>query len=293
MTTILAGCGGGYDIFGCIPLFYQLKINKILTNLSFTTLDLLEKLSDETHIIKLLKGFYLIPPGTYADSCYYFPEYELANKLNHHVYIIHNTNTISDILECYKLLIKNNNIYDIFLIDGGCDVFLSGNEKGLATPVEDMMHMKAIQLLKHDIKKYVCAIGMNADCGHGVIESELLLRLSFLEKNNILISKQIWSLDNEMVKKYYDIMSTCKIKNTIVHSFILLSLNNNYGFITPKHLIHKIKNNSVNISELTKTFIKLDLNKLVKTIHYFDRLEIYMTPEQVDNMIEEYVLELT
>ena len=289
MTTILAGCGGGYDIFGCIPLFYQLKINKILTNLSFTTLDLLEKLSDETHIIKLLKGFYLIPPGTYADSCYYFPEYELANKLNHHVYIIHNTNTISDILECYKLLIKNNNIYDIFLIDGGCDVFLSGNEKGLATPVEDMMHMKAIYLLHKHIKKYVCVIGMNIDCGHGVIEDELLSRLTFLKNNNIIINQKIWSLDDDLIKKYYEITSTCKIKNTIVHSLILESLKNNYGFITPKHLIHKLKNTSVNISELTKTWIQLDLNKLVKTIHYFDKLEFDMTPDQIDSVIEEYI----
>ena len=41
MTIILSGCGGGCDIFGCIPNFYELKNrnpkqNIVLTSLSFT-----------------------------------------------------------------------------------------------------------------------------------------------------------------------------------------------------------------------------------------------------------------
>ena len=31
----------------------------------------------------------------------------------------------------------------LILCDGGCDVLLTGAESGLATPVEDMSHLKA------------------------------------------------------------------------------------------------------------------------------------------------------
>ena len=52
------------------------------------------------------------------------------------------------------------------MVDGGCDVLLSGNECKLGTPVEDMMHIKAISFFS-ELKLFVCAIGMNCDVGKG------------------------------------------------------------------------------------------------------------------------------
>lgn len=291
MTVILAGCGGGYDIFGCIPLFYSLtKVDKILTNLSFTSTEVLDNLAGLNHVTKLLKGLYLIPPGTYAEECYYFPEYELANKLNHDIYIIHNSITIQEMISCYEYLIKYRSpgIEKVYLIDGGCDLLLSGNETELATPVEDMMHLKAIDTLPIK-EKYVCAIGLNVDCGDGVIEAELVQRLKYLEDQGIIIEREIWSLDDSNVQKYYQITKSCNLKNTVVHSYIICALNDQYGLITPKHLIHKIKNTTVNVGTLTKTFVKLDLDKLVRIISYFDDLDITMDFEQIDQVIENYV----
>eukprot|EP00438_Fugacium_kawagutii_P033965 Skav229530 [mRNA] locus=scaffold451:123368:126989:+ [translate_table: standard] len=60
----------------------------------------------------------------------------------------------------------------LVLCDGGCDVLLTGAETGLATPVEDMAHLKAV--LPLDIpEKYIMALGANVDCGHGVVQAEL------------------------------------------------------------------------------------------------------------------------
>jgi hypothetical protein len=46
-NIILAGCGGGYDVFCTIPLFYKnIKKNKIIVSLSFT---------DEKYLLDLTK----------------------------------------------------------------------------------------------------------------------------------------------------------------------------------------------------------------------------------------------
>ena len=47
MSIILSGCGGGYDIFCSLPLYFKYKSEKqnvILVSLSFTRKSLLESL---------------------------------------------------------------------------------------------------------------------------------------------------------------------------------------------------------------------------------------------------------
>lgn len=103
------------------------------------------------------------------------------------------------------------------LVDGGCDVLLTGLEEGgLATPVEDMMHLRATRDLcryqqpggpppptptaaaegpsavspssntRHHLfdESYVFAIGANVDCGHGVLPHVLDRRLAAITSSS-------------------------------------------------------------------------------------------------------------
>lgn len=283
---IISGAGGGYDIFGGMLIYNNFKKEEIiLSNLSFTSTNILDNLVKSRKIEEICYKCYKIYPGNYAENIEYFPEYKLANKLNHIVYAICSYEYTSEIKNFYDKILSIYKIDSIYLIDGGCDILLKGNEGFLGTPVEDMMHLKAVTDLNIN-NKYVYAIGMNVDCGNDVIESELIKRIHELENIKIICDKIILDMNQENVNFYLDTFLDCDPENSLVHCFIYESLINNYGCKIPS-LTNKIKENKlVNISELTKTFIKCDLLKLADSIIYLNDIKDDMNSDEVDNMID-------
>ena len=135
-NILLLGCGGGYDIFCGLPLYFSLKGNVRLVNFTFTK---------KSH----LDNFTMIGNSCYKiihnDSKYddiYFPEYELSRELDIPIYascdngLINYTESLKELVEILKIDI-------IILCDGGCDSIMTGCEKELGTPVEDIMSMIA------------------------------------------------------------------------------------------------------------------------------------------------------
>ena len=286
MSILLSGCGGGYDVFCTIPLFFEYqkkKKNIIVVSLSFTKVRLLEKLTIENQIEKLKSNLYFVDAKKMVNKEYdYFPEYYLSRHLQQGVYvIIIKQSTIKQITEAYNVIIHKKNIIKFYLVDGGCDLLLSGKESDLATPVEDMMHLKAVVNLPIK-RKYACAVGMTCDC-NSVPKNELLDRLKEIE--DILISKHIWSLTDPYVKKYYDIFYKSKPTNSIVNSLICSTLEGRVGYYLPKHLKLRIRNNNVELDQLMITFVQYDLIKLSNRILYLDELDINHDIDEIDDYI--------
>jgi hypothetical protein len=129
----LAGCGGGYDIFGGLPYYFKIKSNGIddvtLINYTFTTHTLLCQYSQQ-----LTKVLFRIDPRTdvaWLTDDLYFPEQRLANELHVPIYAIlcdYVETRIELIVEAYRYLIHGRTIDELVLIDGGSDVLLTGNE---------------------------------------------------------------------------------------------------------------------------------------------------------------------
>ena len=287
-TIVFAGCGGGYDIFGCLPMYYNVKNDHdvIITNLSFTNYKMMEEFS-QTHpndVQCVYKDCYRVNPGNYADDIDYFPEYLLANKLNLPVYALCNYDTVQEMKEFYEVILSGTDVDIFYMVDGGCDSFLSGNESDLATYVEDMMHFKASTLLTNVRELILMAVVLNSDCGHGVIEEELVNRISELENKNIVIKKEVMSLNNPEIKYYYDTFLECKPHHSLVHSFVTAALEGITGKVVPERAKCRIGiNKTVNISDLTKTLIIMNGRELAKTIVYFDKITETITSEDVAN----------
>jgi hypothetical protein len=288
MSVIISGCGGGYDVFGGIPLYLEnknLNLDVLLINLSFTQ----EKHLKNVNAKKLCNNFYVINANNIQNNInFYFPEYYLSKQLCCDVYIILVDSTIQEIHDSYKYLLESHNVKKIYLVDGGCDVLLRGDEFGLATPVEDMMHFYAINMT--NIKeKYICAIGLNVDVGEDVLESELVDRLDYLDKKKIIINKQIWNLNDDKIKRYFDMVKESAPQNTVVQSLICASLQNKTGYYLPQHLKLKIRKSRVNLSDLTKTFITCNFNKLYNDNLYIQNLTPEDTRDLVDAKIEYFI----
>ena len=300
MSIILSGCGGGCDLLGGIPYFYKLKNlnekNLILVNLSFTSEISLNILNKRNKIQRLSKTLYKVDARNIENTrenkkhLEYFPEYFISLYLKQPVYLILCfSSTISSITQDYNIIVhdtcKDLPLKSIYLFDGGCDALLSGRESDLATPVEDMMHIKAVQSFK--VKKYVCAIGLTCDCASLPLE-ELHDRLTYLSK--YLLEEEIWTLDDKNVERYYDFINNTEFNptTTIVHSLICARLEGKSGRFIPKHLRTRISENKVNLDNLMVTFVRYNYEELIKDFAYLHRLEHDKSPRDIDKFIEEF-----
>ena len=90
-----------------------------------------------------------------------------------------------------------------------------------------MMHLKAISTLQIS-NKFVCAIGLNIDVGHGIIESELIHRLTELCLNNIILNEIILNDNDDNPNR------------SIVQSLIISAIYGHRGYYIHKFLTKSI-----------------------------------------------------
>jgi hypothetical protein len=193
---LLAGCGGGYDCFVSLPLYFSLRQqlqtqNVFIANLSFTDIKYLElfpKITDSCYDIEYDPEILKL-----ESNIKYFPEYELARELSEHVYTF-----VDNGMKSYELayieLIKKLNIDIIILCDGGCDSIMTGNEENLGTIVEDAMSMLVVnKLLNYKLisSAYLLILGATVDTFGEINREDFISNINALEKTNVLIEKII------------------------------------------------------------------------------------------------------
>lgn len=289
-TIVISGCGGGYDIYGGLIVYHRMKANTtkiIMLNYSFTSTNLLNSTS-----CKITNHLYRIDPNIQIpENASYYPEAYLSIELNQSVYALADDPTINDIIDAYTYITNTYKPDKLYLVDGGCDVLLTGIEEGLGTPVEDMMHLRAVMNI--DIHyKYILAIGVNVDTGHGVLQNDIDKRFQHLEETGIQLSKEYLTLSDESVKFYYNIVKRCNPINTIVHSLILSGLEGYRGLHTPQYLEKRVKN-VVPITDQTCTLFQFDLVSVAQEVKYLNLLNVNATTDEIDNIIDWFQFENT
>lgn len=175
---LVAGAGGGFDVFAGLPLAHALwrRGQQVhLANLSF---------SDLSAATRLAPALYEVTPETVAEG--YFPELALARflageKLPSTVYAFPRAG-VQPLFAAYQALVERLQLDAIVLVDGGTDLLMFGDEAGLGTPVEDMMSLAAVGQLPI-AHRHVACIGFGIDAYHGVCHSHFLENVAALERD--------------------------------------------------------------------------------------------------------------
>lgn len=154
-NILLLGAGGGFDIYGAIPLYESLISQGkrvFLANYSFT-----DKLEDHLvtassccpSLTKELTPFVIPVTKETTTTQDYFPEKSLATSLNTTVYAIRLLPP-EYVYIGLQVLTYYLNISTIICVDCGCDALLYGDE-GIhrGSPYEDMSTMTAVLHLKN------------------------------------------------------------------------------------------------------------------------------------------------
>lgn len=229
--VLLAGAGGGADVFAALPLYFALKAagkEVHLANLSFAAI------FDSTARV-LGPALVRVDAGT-ETSARYFPEVHLARWFQARgddvpIYCFDRTGA-RPIARAYRQVCEIVRADAVVLVDGGTDSLMRGDEAGLGTPEEDAASIAAVHALDVPLKHLVC-IGFGIDAFHGVRHSQVLEAVAALSSTGDYLGA--WSLLGGMpeVRRYREAVDYAfggpSRQPSVVNASIVSALDGHFG----------------------------------------------------------------
>lgn len=295
-NVLLAGCGGGYDIFTGLPLYLELIDNGYTCYLaSFSTSDKVESKN-----FQKLGHFHVVEPQE-PDNKYEILSSEqlLANNLKVKIYTYIDYN-MSTLISSYQILVEELDIKTIILVDGGCDSIMTGKEKNLGSPLEDFMSLYAVNYLK-DTQIYLQIVGADVDWydfrnEDGIFEDDYynaLNQLPIVLKGNYFDNFTVGDEKQKMyIKKYMDIFFSSEPERSLVNSCICASIQGINGWYRPDWIIHRYGVRKFKIRKETSDYYIFNFKDVYERNCILPLLSAIDDWEQIDEKITAYQEEL-
>ncbi len=270
---LIAGMGGGFDIFCGLPIYFELLkqgCDVHLANFSFSDiagLDRAEKLSPAL-------------AGVTADTesfLPYFPEKHLAKwfQEKYHqditIWCFHSSGT-RPLQENYEILVEHLSVDGILLIDGGVDGLLRGDETETGTLIEDAISLFAVSQLRDIPIKIAAFTAFGAERGisyHQILENiaELTHKGGFLGSCSLAPQMESYQSFEEAVLYVQEHPSQ---DSSVICSSLISAVRGHYGNF---HLTKKTEGSRLRISPLMSVYQFFDLEKLVEQNLYLTQLQ--------------------
>ena len=193
-NVLIAGAGGGFDIFSGLPLYFGLRETGKrvhLANLSFSDIHSSTGRRFASSLVEVT--------ATTEGREFYFPELYLSQWFERQrqkvpIYCFDRTGA-KHIIHAYGVLADRLKVDTVILVDGGTDSLMRGDEPGLGTPQEDMASIAAVHAL--DIpRKFLVCLGFGVDTYHGVSHAYFLKAVAELIQSGGYLGA--WSLTEDM-----------------------------------------------------------------------------------------------
>ncbi|WP_066375256.1 DUF1152 domain-containing protein [Herbidospora mongoliensis] len=290
---LVAGAGGGFDVFAGLPLAVELwdaGKQVYLANLSFSRLEGLDL------EVWLDQDVAAIGPETVSRDAY-FPERSLARWLEAHdlpstVYAFPKVG-VSPLRAAYQALVERLDIDAVVLVDGGTDILLRGDETGLGTPEEDMASLAAVHGLDVAEKLVVC-LGFGIDAYHGVNHVQVLENLAALDRDGAYLGAFSIPRSSRAAELYLDAVAYAQAETSvhpsIVNGSIAAALNGQFG---DAQFTTRTRGSELFINPLMAVYFAVDAGGLARRSLYLDRLEDTVLMRQISTIIWSFQAEIT
>ncbi|MDI6105132.1 DUF1152 domain-containing protein [Actinoplanes sp. NEAU-A12] len=287
-SVLLAGAGGGFDVYAALPLAITLWDHGVavhLANLSFTQLELLDLDAWSAPNVAL------VGPATNGPEDY-FPERTLARWLAGHnlpstVYAFAKTG-VQPLRAAYQHLVGELGVDAIVLIDGGTDILLRGDEAGLGTPTEDITSLAAVAGMDVSVKLVSC-LGFGIDAYHGVVHSQVLENLAALDRDGGYLGALSIPGASRAAVLYRDAVADAQqatpMRPSIVHGQIAAATTGAFGDV---QFTRRTAGSTLFVNPLMAAYFTVDLAKLADRCLYLDRIEQTFGMRQVATRIETF-----
>lgn len=282
-NILIAGAGGGFDVFSGLPLYLRLMERGhqvYLANYSFSRLDVTEEQP-------------LVAVTSDSLGRGYFPEKYLCEWLDSSVengstvYTFGRTG-VEPLRRAYEQLVDELELDAVVLVDGGTDSLMRGDEPGLGTPTEDMTSLAAVEALEVDTKLLVC-IGFGVDTFHGVCHHYFLEAVADLSKNGHYLGA--FSLlpefeESQMLREAVEyVHMRMPERPSIVATSILAAIEGEFGDF---HSTNRTRGSQLYINPLMSMYWSFRLEGVTERSLYLHRLRETRTIRDVMLTIEEF-----
>ncbi|MFD3452328.1 DUF1152 domain-containing protein [Streptomyces sp. NPDC058691] len=288
--VLVAGAGGGFDVYAGLPLALALRAagkQVTLANLSFADLYGLDP------EVWVEPGVAAIRPDTVARGTY-FPERTLARWLEARgmpstVYALERTG-VEPLRAAYRALIAHVGGVDaIVLADGGTDILMRGDEHGLGTPEEDMASLGAVHGLTGVAERLVVCLGFGVDAYHGVNHALVLENLAALERDGAYLGAFSLPRDSREGALYLDAVADAQAATpdhpSIVNGSIAAAVRGEFGNV---RFTERTRHSELFVNPLMALYFCVDAVGLARRNLYLDRLEGTQLTRQISSVIEEF-----
>jgi hypothetical protein len=285
---LIAGAGGGFDIYAGLPLALALSEaghTVHLANLTFSSLDELR------HDDWLSGGLAAVGPDS-TGAADYFPERTLARwlkggPLTPTVYTFERSG-VQPLRRSYQKLVEDLDLDAIVLVDGGTDILMRGDEAGLGTPEEDMASLCAVSGVDVPTRLVVCA-GFGIDSFHGVCHSHVLENIAALDREGAYLGALSIPWQSPEGAAYLDAVADAQSATprnpSIVNGQIAAAIRGEFG---DRHFTTRTGGSELFINPLMGMYFSFDLMGLHRRLLYRSLLENTQTRMHVGLAIEKF-----
>ncbi len=271
--VLIAGAGGGYDVFCGLPLYFALRDagkQVWLANLSFT---ILESCTGRRRTPALLEIDADSQRKGFID---YFPEGYLAQWFRERgeevsIFCLHRTGVVP-LREAYEHLLAELNFDTLLLVDGGTDSLMRGDEEGLGTPHEDIATIAATYELPVARKLLAC-LGFGVDAFHGVSHYLYLEAVSDLIRQGAYLGAFSLTADMPGVELFrqatLSVFGQMPRHPSIVNSSILSAIGGHYG---DHHSTARTQGSELWINPLMALYWCFQLEPVARRVQYLDAM---------------------
>ena len=268
---LLAGAGGGFDLYAALPLYARLRAlgkHVSLANLSFTYLG-------GTNAPPLTRALYAVDATTEGPDAY-FPERTLARFLSNRgdpvtIYAFDKVG-VAPIREAYAHLAATLALDAIVLVDGGTDILMRGDESGLGTPEEDMTSLAAVASLDIAVRMVAC-VGFGIDAYHGVCHAHWLENVAALTSDGGFLGATALRKEMPEVQLYLDAVNDADLatpgRPSIVNGSIASAIEGHFGNY---QRTVRTRESTLFINPLMTLLWAFDLPAVARRNLYLDRL---------------------
>ncbi|WP_416968888.1 DUF1152 domain-containing protein [Streptomyces sp. 4F14] len=287
--VLIAGAGGGFDVYAGLPLASALRAagkEVHLANLSFADL---YGLPSEVWIEPDVAA---VRPDTPVRGDY-FPERALARWLDGQglpstVYAFARTG-VAPLLDAYRALLDHLGGVDaIVLVDGGTDILMRGDEQGLGTPEEDMASLAVVSRLDVAERLVVC-LGFGVDAYHGVNHALVLENLAALDREGGYLGAFSIPRESPEGAAYLDAVAhaqeTTASHPSIVQGSVAAAVRGQFGDV---RFTERTKGGELFVNPLMAMYFCVDAPALARRNLYLDRLAETVLMRQISTRIEEF-----
>jgi len=181
--VLLAGAGGGSDVFGALPLAYEWQRTCQVHLANFSA---------------LAEGFD-VRPAIPADH----PEGKLAAVLGLPVHVFGKAG-FKTLKAGYEKVVQEHGIDTIILLDGGVDSLMRGDEEGCGTLLQDTLSLGVVDSLDIPTKVLAC-VGFGTETEEGVCHYRALENIAALTKDGGFLGACALTQNMDAFRYYEDV----------------------------------------------------------------------------------------